>query len=257
MSSFENLPESDLEKIKLLENILISASTGGSISSEGEYEAIRSHFMSIPPIKAKLPDFVQTCRSLDVFWAFIKTISSGAGSYAERRKYVSQAFNPIIDELEGANRFPGDSVVSDKLGAFDSESVHAVWNKALERRQTDPEGAITVARTLLETVCKRILDDLGIAYTDREDLPKLYNITAKQLNLAPDQHSEEPVKAILGGSITVVHGMATLRNRLSDSHGRGGRPVRPNSRHAHLAVNLSGAISTFLVETHLDRNKKG
>jgi hypothetical protein len=125
--------------------------------------------------------------------------------------------------------------------------------KALNRRNTDPEGAITVARTLLESVCKRILDDLGEEYSEKEDLPKLYGKAAKRLNLAPDQHSEEPIKAILGGAMNLVNGIGTLRNRLSDSHGRGGKPVRPSPRHASLAVNTAGAIATFLVETHVER----
>jgi len=45
----------------------------------------------------------------------------------------------------------------------------------LERRATDPEGAITAARTLLETVCKHILDEKGEPYEDGIPLPKLYN----------------------------------------------------------------------------------
>jgi hypothetical protein len=79
-------------------------------------------------------------------------------------------------------------------------------------------------------------------------------MAAKALNLAPDQHSEEPIKAILGGAASLVNGIGTLRNRLSDSHGRGGKlPVKPSSRYASLAVNTAGAIAMFLVETHLDR----
>ena len=61
-----------------------------------------------------------------------------------------------MDWLEGQHRAPGDKVVSDALETFDVDGVHAVWVKALARRATDPEGAITMARTLLETVCKRI-----------------------------------------------------------------------------------------------------
>ncbi len=61
------------------------------------------------------------------------------------------------------------------------------------RRTADPEGAITVARTLLEAVCKHILDGLGIAYAPRDDLPKLYGAVARGLRLAPDQHREEPI----------------------------------------------------------------
>ncbi|MDG1319996.1 MAG: abortive infection family protein [Paracoccaceae bacterium] len=53
-------------------------------------------------------------------------------------------------------------------------------------------------------------------------------------------------------------GGSTLRNRLSDSHGRGGRlPVRPSPRHASLAVNTAGAIATFLVETFNERSRLG
>jgi len=39
-------------------------------------------------------------------------------------------------------------------------------------------------------------------------------------------------KAILGGAMAVVNGINTLRNNLSDSHGRGDRPVKPTARHA-------------------------
>ena len=129
-----------------------------------------------------------------------------------------------------------------------------MWSKALSRRTSDPEGAITLARTLLEAVIKHILDDLSLEYTDRDDLLKLYRKAAKALNLAPSQHSEEPIKAILGGAMNLVNGIGTLRNRLSDSHGRGGRlPVRPSPRHASLAVNAAGAVAAFLVETHREK----
>lgn len=37
----------------------------------------------------------------------------------------------------------------------------------------DPEGAITAARTLLETVCKHILDERGVDYEADADLPAL------------------------------------------------------------------------------------
>ena len=127
----------------------------------------------------------------------------------------------------------------------------------MSRRFSDPEGAITVARTLLETVCKRICDENGVTYADKDDLPKLYSLAAASLNLAPSQHAEEPIKAILGGAMNLVNGIGTLRNRLSDAHGRGGPlPVKPSPRHASLAVNMAGTMATFLVETHLEKLAK-
>jgi len=47
----------------------------------------------------------------------------------------------------------------------------------------------------------------------------------------------------------VVGGLGSVRNRLSDSHGKGRAAAKPAPRHAALAVNLSGSIAAFLVET--------
>jgi hypothetical protein len=127
--------------------------------------------------------------------------------------------------------------------------VQSVWNRALERRISDPEGAITSARALLETVCKHILDDLKVDYDDAADLPKLYRLTSQALQIAPSQHSQAVFKQILGGCTSVVEGLGALRNRLGDAHGGGRAKVRPAPRHAQLAVNLAGSMTSFLVAT--------
>ena len=57
--------------------------------------------------------------------------------------------------------------------------------KGSRKTVDDPEGAITSARTLIESVCKYILDEAKITYDDRQDLQKLYKQTAEYLNLAP------------------------------------------------------------------------
>lgn len=247
MFEFE-LPDAPLEKAQALENLLVARATGDMSADNRTYDALRRALLADDALKPLLPDFVRTCRSLDVFWPYIK---NKAGTYAERRQIIGTAFTPLMDHLEGSNRAPADALVSDQLAKYDSEGVRAIWEKALSRRVSDPEGAITVARTLLETVCKHILDAKQVEYTDKEDLPKLYAMAAKTLNLAPEQHSQEAIKAILGGVMTVVNGLGTLRNKLSDSHGRGRKPVKPSPRHASLAVNLAGALATFLIETHL------
>jgi Abortive infection C-terminus len=247
------LPDSLLERAVMLENLMTARATGDMSANRAIYEYLRRELMDDATTKALLPEFVRTCRTLDVFWPVIQNL---AGKYAERRQIISVAFTPLIEFLESKNKAPGDTAVSEVLDSFDAEGVHSVWLKAMERRNADPEGAITVARTLLETVCKRILDESLAAYTDKEDLPKLYAMVAKLLKLAPDQHTEEPIKAILGGSMNLVNGIGTLRNRLSDSHGRGGKPVKPSPRHASLAVNIAGAMATFLVETFHDRDDR-
>lgn len=90
---------------------------------------------------------------------------------------------------------------------------------------------------------------MNVQYDDAVDLPKLYKETAKVLNLAPSQHTEEVFKQILGGCTAVIEGLGTLRNRLSDAHGKGKVGVKPASRHAELAVNLSGSLASYLLAT--------
>lgn len=253
MNYFNDIPSSKLEQATMMEGILIARATGGS-SDNHTYETLRRDFISDLSICDLLPSFIRTYRNLDSFWPYIK---NEADSYAERRRIISEAFTPLMDHLEGRHNAPADKLASTILENFDSDGVHAVWAKALERRTIDPEGAITIARTLLETVTKHILDETGEIYNDKDDLPKLYFNAAQALNLAPNQHTEEPIKAILGGAINLVNGIGTLRNRLSDSHGRGSKlPVKPSTRHANLAVNTAGAIATFLVETYLEQQQK-
>src|SRR3954469_16034145 len=72
--------------------------------------------------------------------------------------------------------------------------------------------------------------------------------------LAPNQHTEQVFKAILGNCQSVVNYLGTIRNRLGASHGQGGKPVRPRPRHAQLVVNLAGSMATFLITTWLEQD---
>lgn len=154
-----------------------------------------------------------------------------------------------VRETVATGTQPADELISQVLISFDESGVHHAWQKALDRRGLDPDGAITAAKSLLETVCKHIIDAAGKTYGDADDLPKLYNTAAECLNLAPSQHSETVFRSILGNCQSVVGNLAGLRNKLGDSHGQGKRHVRPQARHAELAVNLAGSMATFLVST--------
>ena len=239
-----------LDKVTLLQEALISTATQDPYPEGFDYPSTRRELLQHTDIKDKLPDYVKRCRDFNHFWQFIKP---KFGTYAERRRFIWDSFAPLLDYLEMQARTPSDASITDTLTRFDPESVHGAWQKALDRRVSDPEGAITAARTLLETVCKHILDDIGTPYNDNADLPKLWNLCAEELNLSPGQHSEKVFKAILGNCQSIVNNLAAIRNKISDAHGQGRRPVRPNARHAELAVNLAGTMASFLVATWQDR----
>jgi len=238
--------KTDLEKAEFLQNIVSSIATSGG-SDDPDYKLLRRYFLGKPEVSDAIPSFIRTCRDTRQFWSFIK---NKLGTYQERREFIWNEFSPMMDLLEGKDKKPSDIEISEVLKTFDADGIHAIWAKALDRRKSDPEGAITMARTLLESVCKHILDSSNADYSkDKIELPDLYKLTSKELNIAPSQHTEEVFKQILGGVSSVVNGLGALRNRLGDAHGKGRSPVRPAPRHAQLAVNLAGATALFLIET--------
>jgi len=240
-----DLPDSPFEKAQMLQNMLVENATTGNMN-ETLYLQLRQEFMTNPSTSELLPIFVRSNRSSGALRGYFKKISV---QWQPRRVFIWEAFAPLLDYLEGKNRAPADSSISQILASLDQESVIRVWNKALERRDLDPDGAITAARTLLESVCKLVIEESGKSYGEKDDLPKLYYQTADILNLAPSQHTEKIFRIILGGCQEVVNGLGTLRNKIGDAHGQGGKSVRPSSRHAALAVNLAGSMATFIVET--------
>ncbi len=244
---------SNLEKAEMLKNMVTNCAVGGSRDDSSDYGAIRMVFLRDQKIAEKLPLFVKTCRNLPEIWSFIKPKFA---HYHERREFIREAFDPLLAMLEMEARSPSDASISEIVQAVSSAYIHEVWKKALERRATDAEGAITTARTLLESVCKHILDAASVTYDDNADLPKLYTLTAKQLNLSPSQHTEQLFKQILGGCQTVVEGLGAMRNRHSDAHGKGASGTKVAPRHAELAVNLAGTMATFLLQTWESKKTK-
>jgi hypothetical protein len=248
-----DIPETQYDRALLLQNILIKVAENGSLN-EPIYKQLRQDFMN-SDAKAHLPKIITTCYDYRGVWAYLKQIASGSGSWDVRRSHIRGEFTSLLAYLENNNSAPSDSSTSEILSLFNAEEIHAAWEKALIRRHEDPEGAITASRTLLEAVCKHILDEASVNHSN-DDLPKLYKKTSEVLNLAPSQHTEQAFKAILGGCHTIVQNLGTLRNQIGDAHAQGKNAVRPAPRHAALAVNLAGIMATFLIETWNARNEQ-
>jgi hypothetical protein len=240
--------ENDYDRAEFFQNTLLGHATQSSIGGSAEdYSKLRKYFMDNPATKVLLPRWIRTNRDASQFWQFIKYEFA---HYRERRKFIWDELKPLLDYCESNQVLPAGKSISNALHEFDEAGINAAWEKALERKFSDPEGAITLSRTILESVCKHILDEKGIEYdANRIELSDLYKKTAEELNLSPSQHTEKIFKQILGGCSGIINGLGALRNRLGDAHGKGKMPVKPAPRHAELAVNLSGTMALFLIET--------
>lgn len=68
---------------------------------------------------------------------------------------------------------------------------------------TNPTTAIGLAKELIESCCKTILDELGIEWSKNDDVPQLANRAMGALNLLPANIQEtdqgaDAIKAVLG-----------------------------------------------------------
>lgn len=235
--------ESWYERVIRIKSQLINCATGDGYSGPDDYEALRLDWLRHPRLKYLIPSEIKEHRTLGEFRKFTQTL----GGYKDRRAFIIEMLREVLSGLEAEEQSPSDGLVTGKISIVDSDHIKEAWAKALERRASDPDAAITSSRTLLETVCKFILSELGENPDSTSDLPKLYGQVAQRLKLSPAQHSEPILKQILGGCHAVIDGLGALRNRHSDAHGKAPKAPKPSARHAELAVNLAGSMAAFLL----------
>lgn len=240
------IPDDLFECALCLRNTILGLTTQGG--SEPEYKLARKRLMEDPASKRLLPDFVRFSNDAASVQSALSSVASGSGSWAIRRGHVTDSFKRLLTFLETGGG-AADTTITNGLDIYDAPAVQAFWAKALDRRSTDPEGAVTAASTLLEEVCKHIIEDSGGKWEAKWNVPKLYTETAEILKLAPSQHQEEVFKTILGNCQSVVRSIGSLRNKGGDAHAGGRARVPFKPRHAALTVNLAGSMALFLIET--------
>lgn len=235
----------EFQLVEYFQDSLVERATGGYFDNQ-LYITARARLVRNKALEKLLPDWIFTKRTIDQFWTFIK---GRFNSYHERREFLWNEFDPLLKYLEIKSTSPLEEII-----VFDEAHIHSQWQKALERKQLEPEGAITAARTLIESILIHILDEKNIPYSDSADLPELYREVSKSLNLAPENHQEQIFKQILGGASGIVSGLGALRNKLGDAHGKSKKNIKPSERHSELAVNLAGSMAIFLFKTFKEKN---
>lgn len=148
---------------------------------------------------------------------------------------------------------PHDEGVRAAFEAIDAPHITESWVKALGRVEAQPEGAVLLARTLLDSTLKTVLDDRQIEYSEGADLPSLWKLVRDALDLAPTQYTEKQFRAILQSCTTIVKELGSVRSKDSEAHGKGRKNYKPAPRHAAFSVNLAGAMAQFIIATHEDR----
>jgi hypothetical protein len=133
-----------------------------------------------------------------------------------------------------------------ELSVIDAPHVRDLWRKAVSRVPTDPSGAVTAARSLLESVCKHILFDRGLSFSPTADLPQLFDAVLQVLQFSPRAQTDRRLRQVAGNIQAVVGGVASLRGDIGDAHGKNPDDPLATPEQAELAVNLAGAIALYV-----------
>jgi hypothetical protein len=121
-----------------------------------------------------------------------------------------------------------------------------------------PDFAFDLAKTLVESVCKTILEDIGRPADPKWDAPKIMRETTTVLSMLPPGHpnaanARESITKTLNGLHTTVQGLCELRNDFGlASHGRDGFSARLDLRQATLAAQAADTVISFLYRIHRD-----
>ncbi|HCF9254930.1 TPA: abortive infection family protein [Pseudomonas aeruginosa] len=138
---------------------------------------------------------------------------------------------------------PADEILTNLLEGISSHSIRESWEKALNRRSTDPRGAITAARALLEATLKWIIEQRGGSVTDKNN--ELFNRAISALGL---DLKGKPLEKTIQGLNAIIWSVGDMRNRHGDAHGAASCDNSPTKNEAGFCVNLASAAALYLLE---------
>ena len=122
--------------------------------------------------------------------------------------------------------------------------------------EPQPEVAIETCRSLIESVCKTILSDLGEAVPSKPNAEALVSLVLKRLAIFADPKSvDAEAREAVGDTVTginkFVNGIGKYRRLFGlASHGRDGYREAVDVSHARLVAGVTDALVSFLYEAH-------
>lgn len=134
--------------------------------------------------------------------------------------------------------------------------------RAVERAVVDdPWQVFDLSKSLIETVCKTILEDRGQSPGAKMDCPQLVKTAALLVPLAPTGHTDEAgirrsSTKMIAGMNSTIQGLCEIRNRESSaSHGRDAYLDGLARLHAEVVARTTDSLISFLYLAHKESSK--
>lgn len=146
-------------------------------------------------------------------------------------------------------------VVSVSLGLFQAQGFDSAYNDLLEARNElrdgDYDDAIGKAIVSLESTMRCVHEELGVELPAKRTVTGLWQSTKDILRFDEfTTEARDTVIALVGSLTGAISSLGSMRNALSDSHGRGLIPVEVSEALAELAINSSASIATVIIRRY-------
>lgn len=172
-------------------------------------------------------------------------------------------FSACRKRLEELELSLADIGVGDRLKetGFTSEYLEQQKKLLLEKVSSHPTASIGIAKELIESCCKTILENRNTEYLKSDDVSKLVDKTQRALAINPREvdgsiPDAKAIKALLGSLASVAQHLAELRNIYGTGHGKPISFRGLTERHARLAAGAALSLVTYLWETHCSREPR-
>ena len=137
---------------------------------------------------------------------------------------------------------------------LDSEYVLSKVNLMKSMVKTNTDLALGSAKEFLEIVCKSILSEKKISYTDDMTLSKLFKETINSVGILESssasnkEQADRSIRQILSGLNSVIQGVSELRNGYGSGHGKEASFKRLEPQYVEFVVSIVSNIVVFILQ---------
>ncbi|MDK1329128.1 abortive infection family protein [Arthrobacter sp. zg-Y1143] len=209
----------------------------------------------------------------DIFIQFLEMTVHPLVRDAEQSSHIVGIYNNILHDngfhlvadgeskgqpvykVKSLSSFHGDipTAIAHQPLLTDSGVLHEHLDRINKSIARDPASAISSSKELLESLFKLILDQEGVEYPHKDDVPDLYKKVGETLRINAasvegSSKASQTIQKIFRTLTTTVQAIAELRNEIGTGHGRTTASIATET-HARLALNSTVTIAEFLLDT--------
>jgi hypothetical protein len=144
------------------------------------------------------------------------------------------------------------------IAADNYKDIHTVLENAFKKVSEDPSHSIALANSALETIIKRILEDINPNYNRKDTLYKLAQTILKEFKITHNEKEITDIRNIGSGLLTTAQSIENLRsNHTKEAHGKlEDDYIIDDPLYAYFIINAVSSVGLFLLNFYEQKYSK-